>query len=363
MDSEEQEEDNNIPSVKNFSVIKAAVIGAAGYTGLELIRLSENHPYLEISIITSREKAGKNLKEVFSWNGKYAELVFEEPIIEKIAERVQVAFLCVPSGKAQEMAYIFLQKGIKVIDFSADYRFKNVQLYESTYNIKHAYPELCEKAVYGLSEIFRKEIEKADLVANPGCYPTSVLLPLIPLIKENLIEKEPIIIDSKSGTSGAGRKAENYYSFCEVNEDFKAYKITEHRHNPEIEEKLSLFSHTEIKAIFTPHLLPINRGIFSTIYVKFRTTLERIYKYLKDYYKNSPFIEIVPIGKIPRIAEVKGTNLCKIGIFEDSKRGFGIIVSVIDNLIKGASGQALQNFNLMFGFPEDTSLPKVSLFV
>lgn len=344
-------------------MVKAAVIGATGYTGLELIRLSENHPYLEISIITSREKSGKSLKEVFSWDGKYADLVFEEPNVEKIVEKVEIAFLCVPSGKAQEMTYFFLQKGIKVIDFSADFRFKNVQVYENTYNIKHIYPELCKKAVYGLTEIFREEIKEAELVANPGCYPTSVLLPLIPLIKETLIEKDPIIIDSKSGTSGAGRKAENYYSFCEVNEDFKAYKIAEHRHNPEIEEKLSFFANTEIKAIFTPHLLPINRGIFSTIYVKFRTKAEEIYEFLKKHYENSLFVEIVPMGKIPRITEVKGTNLCKIGIFEDKKRNFGIIVSVIDNLIKGASGQALQNFNVMFGFPEDTGLPKVPMFV
>ncbi len=363
MDLEEQEEVNNTPSVKNFSVIKAGVVGATGYTGLELIRLSENHPFLEISVITSREKAGKTLKEVFSWSGKYADLVFEEPVVEKIAERVEVAFLCIPSGKAQEMAYSLLQKGIKVIDFSADFRFKNVETYQTTYNIKHNYPELCEKAVYGLTEIFREEIKNADLIANPGCYPTSVLLPLIPLIKAELIKKEPIIIDSKSGTSGAGRKAENYYSFCEVNEDFKAYKIAGHRHNPEIEEKLSLFSDTQIKAIFTPHLLPINRGIFSTIYVKFRTKKEEIYEALREYYRESPFVEVVPLGVIPRIAEVKGTNLCKIGIFEDRKREFGIIVSVIDNLVKGASGQAIQNFNLMFGFAEDTGLTKTSLFV
>ena len=344
-------------------MIKAVIIGATGYTGLELLRLAEFHPYLEISVITSRKKAGRSLKETYNWNGKYAELIFEEPIVEKIAERVQVAFLCVPSGKAQEMAYSFLQRGVKVIDFSADFRFKNIQTYEETYNIKHIYPELCEKAVYGLTEIFEEEIRKAELVANPGCYPTSVLLPLIPLLKNNLIEKEPIIIDSKSGTSGAGRKAENYYSFCEVNEDFKAYKIASHRHNPEIEEKLSLFSDKQIQTIFTPHLLPINRGIFSTIYVKFKTEAEKIYKVLKEFYKKSPFVEIVPMDKIPRIAEVKGTNLCKIGIFEDKKRGWGIIVSVIDNLIKGASGQAIQNFNLMFGFPEDTGLPKTPLFV
>lgn len=344
-------------------MIKTAVIGATGYTGLELIRLAENHPYLQISTITSREKIGKTLKEVFKWKGKYADLVFENPEPEKIAEKNQVVFLCVPSGKAQELAEVFLKKGLKVIDFSADFRFQNVHTYEITYNIKHLFPYLCKKAVYGLPEIFREEIKKADLIANPGCYPTSVLLPLIPLVKNRLIEEEPIIVDSKSGTSGAGRKSENYYSFCEINEDFKAYKIAEHRHNPEIEEKLNLFTDRQIQVVFTPHLLSINRGIFSTIYLKFRTSVEEIYNVLSEFYKESPFIEIVPLGNIPRIAEVRGTNLCKIGIFEDRKRGFGIIVSVIDNLIKGASGQAIQNFNLMFGFSEDIGLPKTPLFL
>jgi len=307
-------------------MVKAAIIGATGYTGLELLRLSEKHPYLEISVITSREQTGKTLKEFCNWSGKYADLVFEEPVVERIAERVQVAFLCVPSGKAQEMAHAFLQKGIKVIDFSADFRFKNVETYENTYKIKHKFSELCRKAVYGLPEIFEEEIKKADLIANPGCYPTSILLPLIPLLKEGLIE-EPIIVDSKSGTSGAGRKSDNYYSFCEVNEDFKAYKIASHRHNPEIEEKLSLFSGKSVQTIFTPHLLPINRGIFSTIYVKFKADIEKIYAYLVDFYKDRPFVEVVPLGKVSRISEVRGTNLCKIGIFEDKKRGWGIITS------------------------------------
>ncbi len=343
-------------------MVKAAIIGATGYTGLELIRLAEFHPGLEIVKITSRKEAGKTLSDFCGLSGKYADLVFEEPDIKKLSKEVQVAFLCVPSGKAQEMAHAFLQKGIKVIDFSADFRFKNVEIYENTYKIPHSFPELCRKAVYGLSEILKEEIRKADLIANPGCYPTSILLPLIPLLKEGLIE-EPIIVDSKSGTSGAGRKSDNYYSFCEVNEDFKAYKIASHRHNPEIEEKLSLFSGKSVKLVFTPHLLPINRGIFSTIYVKFKADIEKIYAYLVDFYKDHSFVEVVPIGKIPRISEVRGTNLCKIGIFEDEKRGWGIIISVIDNLIKGASGQALQNFNLMFGFPEDMGLPKSSLFV
>lgn len=355
---------NNIPSVNlNFSVVKAGIVGATGYTGLELIRLAEFHPFINFVTLTSREQTGKTLKELFGWNGKASNLILEKPDPELIAEKIQVVFLCVPSGKAQELAYTFLKKGVKVIDFSADFRFKDPNLYENVYGIKHLYPELLSKSVYGLSEIFEEEIKKAELVANPGCYPTSILLPLIPLLKEKMIEKEILIADSKSGVSGAGRKAEEYYSFCEIAGDFKAYKIATHRHTPEIEEKLSLFINNKVQVVFTPHLVPINRGIFSTIYVKFRTSLINVYEFLKDFYKNKNFVEIVTLGNIPRISEVAGTNLCKIGLFEDKKRKWGIIVSVIDNLIKGASGQALQNFNLMFGFPEDTGLPKTPLFV
>lgn len=344
-------------------MIKAAVIGATGYTGLEILRLSENHPYLKIEVITSREQKGKTLKEVYNWDGKYGNLIFEDPKEEEIAERVEVVFLCVPSGKAQDLAYKFLKKNIKVIDFSADFRFKNVKTYEETYGISHLYKELSEKAVYGLTEIYEQEIKNASLVANPGCYPTSVLLPLIPLVKENLVVSEEVVVDSKSGVSGAGRKAEVDYSFCEVNEDFKAYKIASHRHTPEIEEKLSFFSKKEIKVIFTPHLMPINRGIFSTIYFKSKGTWEDVYECLESFYNNKPFVKLCPKGVIPTISEVKGTNLCKIGVFEDKKRGWFILVSVIDNLVKGASGQALQNFNVMFNFPEDLGLPTSPLFV
>jgi len=360
-----REEVNNTPSVKNRfnQLINIAIIGASGYTGLELLRLLEYHPYINVTYITSRQHKGKSLKEVYNWSGKYSNLIFGEPVVENISEKAEIVFLCVPSGKAQDLVYEFLNKGLKVIDFSADYRFKNVFQYETTYKLSHRYPQLCEKAVYGLCEIFRKEIKNADLIANPGCYPTSILIPLIPLFKEGLIEEDIVIADSKSGVSGAGRKAEEYYSFCSINEDFKAYKIASHRHTPEMEEKLSFFTKKRVKVIFTPHLLPINRGIFSTIYVKFKASLEKIYEFLKEFYKEEKFIEIVPLGVIPTISEVKGTNLCKIGIFEDKERGWGIIVSVIDNLIKGASGQAIQNFNIMFGFPEETGLSLSPLFV
>ncbi len=344
-------------------MIKAGIIGATGYTGLELIRLAENHPQLQIACITSRTEKGKSLKEFTGWSGKYSDLVFEEPEPDKISEKIDVVFLCVPSGKAQELTHEFLKRQKKVIDLSADFRFKIVSLYENTYKIKHLYPELCQEAVYGLCEIFYQEIKNADLIANPGCYPTSILLPLIPLVKEKLVDTSLLIVDSKSGTSGAGRKSENYYSFCEVNEDFKAYKIASHRHTPEIEEKLSLFAEKEVSLIFTPHLLPLNRGIFTTIYTKFRTSANVIHEFLKDFYKKAIFVEVVERGKIPGLSEVKGTNMCKIGVFEDKKRGWGILVSVIDNLIKGASGQAIQNLNIMFGLPEETGLPRAPLFV
>ncbi len=344
-------------------MVKGAIIGATGYTGLELLRLAEFHPGLEIVTITSRKEAGKSLSEFCGWNGKYKNLVFEEPDIDKIAEKVEVVFLCVPAGEAQKFAKNFLEKGLKVIDFSADFRFKEVASYEHTYKMEHKFPELCEEAVYGLPEVFEEEVKKARLIANPGCYPTSILLPLMPLAKEGLIHTDSIIADSKSGTSGAGRKSHNFYSFCEINEDFKAYKIASHRHNPEIEEKLGLISGGEVKVIFTPHLLPVNRGIFSTIYVKSKTDLETLRECLENYYNEKPFVEVVERGRIPTLSEVKGTNLCKINLFEDKERGWVVITSVIDNLVKGASGQALQNFNLMFGFPEDVGLPKSPLFV
>lgn len=344
-------------------MIQVGIIGASGYTGLELLRLLDSHPEVEVKVITSRGFSGKILNEAFGFSGRFSSLSFEAPDLTKISERVEVVILCVPSGTAQKMAKFFLERGVKVIDMSADFRFKDLKLYKNTYGIDHMFPELVERAIYGLTEIYTEAIKKADLVGNPGCYPTSILLPLIPLLKEELIESDFIIVDSKSGTSGAGRKAENYYSFCEVNEDFKAYKVATHRHTPEMEEKLSLVCGKTVKLIFTPHLLPINRGIYSTIYVKFRSSLEEVHSYLRDFYEDRPFVEVLPLGSYPRISEVKGTNLCKISLFEDKARGFGIIISVIDNLIKGASGQAIQNMNLMFGLSEDLGLPKAPIFV
>ncbi len=339
-------------------MFNVAIIGATGYTGLELLRLLEKHPEVKLVALSSRKEKGKRLEEVFNWAGKYKNLLFEDPGEVLKNSEIDLFFLCLPSGESAKFAKRALSKGKKVIDLSADFRFKELSTFEKTYKLAHPAPELLSRAVYGLSEIYREDIKKTDLVANPGCYPTSVLLPLIPLFKENLIE-EPVIIDSKSGTSGAGRKSDNFYSFCEVNEDFKAYKVASHRHNPEIEEKLSQFAGKEIKAVFTPHLLPINRGILSTIYVKFKKDAPSIRNFLQEFYKGAPFVKILPEGKVPTLKEVRNTNLCKIAVFEDKEREFGIIISVIDNLLKGASGQAVQNMNLMFGFPEEIALPVI----
>ncbi len=344
-------------------MIKVGIVGASGYTGLELLRLLTNHPVFQVEIITSRELAGKSLKEVYGFPSPIGDLLFAEPNPEEIGKRVSAVFLCLPSGSSAQMAKIFLDQGVKVVDLSADFRFKDLNLYEATYKTFHPHPELIERAVYGLTEIYYREIAEADLVGNPGCYPTSILLPLIPLLREGLIEKDLIIADAKSGTSGAGRKAENYYSFCEVNEDFKPYKIANHRHTPEMEEKLSLESKSSIKLIFTPHLLPLNRGIISTIYVRYRVPLDRVHQYLTNFYKESYFVKVLPLGTIPRLAQVRGTNSCEIGLFEDKGRGMGIIIAALDNLLKGASGQAIQNLNLMFGLPEEMGLTFSPFFV
>jgi N-acetyl-gamma-glutamyl-phosphate reductase len=337
-------------------VIKIAILGASGYTGLELIRLLANHPHFKVEVITSRGLSGKTLGEVYGLPSPPGDLVFTEPNPEDIAKEVSAVFLCLPSGASSSLAEVFLKRGIKVVDLSADFRFKDEGLYKEAYGIDPPPLDLLSKAVYGLTEIYREEITKADLVGNPGCYPTSILLPLIPLFKEGLIEGDLVIADSKSGTSGAGRKADTYYSFCEVNEDFKPYKIASHRHTPEMEEKLAEFAKKQVRLVFTPHLLPLNRGIISTIYVRFRASLEEVHSYLSEFYRDSLFVEVLPLGRIPRLAEVRGTNLCKIALFEDKKRGMGIIVSALDNLVKGASGQAIQNLNLMFALPEDAGL-------
>ncbi len=342
---------------------KVAIVGATGYTGLELLRILAHHPQAEIACVTSRKETGKKIKEIFPFEDAFEELVFAPPEPDLVAEKAELAFLCVPHGAAAQMARALRAAGVRVIDLSADFRLKDPKTYESWYKLAHQAPDLLSEAVYGLTEIHREEIREANLIANPGCYPTASLLPLIPLLKEGLIAPEGLIIDAKSGVSGAGRSAKLRLIYCEVNEDFCAYNVAIHRHTPEIEQELSLAAQKEIVVNFTTHLVPMNRGILATIYAKAQTGDEQaFFEALRSYYASSSFVKILPPGQFPNTAHVRGTNLCLIGLKYDPRTGRLILVSAIDNLVKGASGQAVQNMNLMFGLPEETGLSKRPLF-
>ena len=329
--------------------LNIAVIGASGYTGSEAVRILLNHKHANIKYLTGDSQAGKSYAQVYPYLAKY-----DLPDLVKIDDvdfdGVDVVFCCLPHGTSQAVIKE-LPEHLKVIDLSADFRLQSIATYEATYGT-HQAPELQETAVYGLSEIFADDVKTASLVACPGCYPTSALLPLWPIM--DLVEKDSIIIDSKSGVSGAGRKVAQNFLFTETNENMYAYAIGSHRHAPEIAEKLNA------RVTFTPHLIPINRGIISTIYVN--GDAAEIKEQLPGFYEGAKFVHMARAGIMPQIAQVKGTNDCVIGVYENPSTGGSIIVSVIDNLVKGSSGQAVQNMNLMFGFAEDEGLKQAPVF-
>lgn len=344
-------------------MVKVAVVGASGYTGVELLRLLVGHPEVEICCVTSRQHEGLPISRVFPSLAGFCELICEPLAVNAIAERVDLVFTALPHQSAMEVIPDFLAAGCNVVDLSADYRLKDRAVYEYWYQ-EHTSPELLAEAVYGLPELFRAQIASARLVANPGCYPTSVALGLAPLLKNALIDPATLVIDSKSGTSGAGRSAKLGSLFCEVNEAFKAYGVAAHRHTPEIEQTLSTLAGTPVQVNFTPHLLPINRGILSTIYAslnELQRSAELIEVY-QQYYANEPFVRVMPGGELPNVAWVRGTNFCDLGVVADPRTGRVIVVSAIDNLVKGAAGQAIQNMNLLCGFKEQLGLGIVPLF-
>ncbi len=343
---------------------RVAIVGATGYTGLELLRLLAGHPRVEVTCVTSRKEAGRPLSSVFPFFSRFGDLPLIEPNPDEIASRAEVAFLCVPHGAAAEVAAALLDRGLRVIDLSADFRLKEQEVYEAWYQVKHPVPKLLKEAVYGLSEVYRDEIREARLVANPGCYPTASLLPLLPLFQAGLLLKKGLIIDAKSGVSGAGRSAKLRLIFCEVNEDFCAYNVAKHRHTPEIEQELSRAAKEEILVNFTTHLVPMSRGILATIYAwpKEGVTEKILHETLEDFYQSSPFVKVLPLGEFPRTAYVKGTNQALIALKHDPRTGRVILIAAIDNLVKGASGQAIQNLNLMMGWPEETGLTVPPLF-
>lgn len=344
-------------------MIRIAICGGSGYTGIELLRILSGHPDAAITAITSEKSAGRRLAGPSPHLHKYGDLVYEPLNKEKLLNKADVFFLALPHGASQEAVNFFFRNGKKVIDLSADFRLRDPETYKDWYGLPHDFVPTLKKAVYGLPEIYRNKIRKAGLVANPGCYPTSAILGLLPAIKGGLIDLSSIVIDSKSGTSGAGRKADIAVSFCEVNEGFKAYAIGTHRHTPEIEQELSSLSGREIIVNFTPHLLPVDRGILTTAYarlIKKMDTAAALNLYEKKY-AGEPFVNVLPEGIFPNIKNVRGTNFCEIGVKVNARTNTLIIVSAIDNLVKGASGQAVHNMNIMMGIEEKTGLGGLAL--
>lgn len=342
--------------------VRVAILGASGYTGAELARLLVNHPNVDVTVMTADRKAGQPFGSVFQHLN-----TLDMPNLVAIADadftEVDAVFCCLPHGTTQEIIKA-LPEHLKIVDLSADFRLRDISIYKEAYGLDHKAPELQKAAVYGLTEIKRKEIQSARLVANPGCYPTSIQLPLVPLVKANLLEWENIIIDAKSGTSGAGRSPKEGILFSEITESIHAYGITNHRHVSEIEQGLSDAANSNITVSFTPHLMPMSRGMQSTIYVQMARGVktEDLYETLKVAYQDEFFVKLEKKGDVPHTKHVQGSNFCKMNIFPDRIPGRAIIISVIDNLMKGASGQALQNFNVMFGIPEYTGLLYQPLF-
>jgi len=345
-------------------MLKVAILGGSGYTGAELLRLLKQHPKVEITAVTSERSSGVSVSDILP-SFRDTNLRFELLRLEKLVKKADLFFLCLPHTNSQEAVAFLNKAGKKVIDLSADYRLKDAKIYRAWYKTPHRFPALLKKAVYGLTEIYRDKIRHASIVANPGCYPISVILALAPIIGEDFLDTDSIIIDSKSGVSGAGRSLAQPFMFSEANESVKAYAVTQHRHTPEIEQELSLLSKKKINVIFTPHLIPMDRGILSTIYVRLKNKipLSHIQKIYQNFYSKEPFVRVLKNGTYPVTKAVKGSNFCDLSIFLDRHTGRGqtlIIISAIDNLIKGASGQAVQNMNIMYGFEETTGLTHLS---
>ena len=335
-------------------MIKLGIVGGTGYTGVELMRLLARHPAAREQVITSRSEAGKPVAELFPNLRGMVDLEFVAPQVDSYRE-CDLVFFATPNTTAMSQAEELLAAGIRVIDLAADFRIKDIPTWEQWYGATHACPALVEDAVYGLPELNREAIKKARLVANPGCYPTSVTLALLPLLANGMIDPKSIIADCKSGTSGAGRKASVGTAFCEVTESVKAYGVDGHRHLPEIREVLQTID-SNADLVFTPHLMPIIRGIHATVYADAIGSADRVQAVFEDYYRDEPFVDVMPAGSHPETRSVRGANLCRIAVHHLAAANKYVVLSVEDNLVKGAAGQAIQNMNLMFGLDETAGL-------
>ncbi len=348
---------------------RIAIVGASGYSGEELVRLLLHHPQVELTAVTSRQNAGQTLAQIFpkfASHPKTKSLRFVEPSVDAIARQADIAFLALPHGVASEFAVPLLKAGVQVIDLSADFRLKSAQVYKEFYGHDHPAPELLKSSVYGLPEVYRESIRNAQLIASPGCYPTSILLPTLPLLRARLIKSNGIIADSLSGVSGAGRKAEMDFLFCECNESVRPYGVPKHRHLSEMEQELSIAAGTPVTLQFTPHLIPVNRGILTTLYLapeqhfssaeEAKELGDRITATYRQAYAHEPFVRLLEGTALPDTKNVVGTNVVEIAWRLDLRTGRLLVMSAEDNIVKGASGQAVQSMNIRCGFPETTGL-------
>lgn len=345
--------------------IPVAIIGASGYGGVQLVRLLLEHPLLEIVYLGGDSSAGKPYSDLYPHLGHCVDVKIEAIDLDEVASRAQVVFLGLPNGLACNMAGKLVEKGCKVLDLSADYRFKDLETYTAWYNVERTDQETAAKAVYGLPELYREEIKNSSLIGCPGCYPTASLLALAPLLKQGLIVPETAIIDAKSGTSGGGRQGKINLLLAEADSSFCAYGVAKHRHTPEIEQVCSDLAAQEVKIQFTPHLLPMVRGILSTVYATLRDpglVRDDFITIYSAFYRSSPFVKILPNGVYPQTKWAAGTNLCYLGIETDARTNRVIVMSAIDNLLKGQAGQAIQCLNLMMGWEETLGLPKLCFY-
>jgi N-acetyl-gamma-glutamyl-phosphate reductase len=351
---------STIPA-KELCKLRVAILGATGYAGVELLRILIQHPRVQLSLVTSQQYGGKRVGDIYPALARDCDMVLEEIEPEKIRAQTDIVFTALPHETSQDIVLELVRRGSRVIDLSADFRLHDPQAYGRWYR-EHRAPELLTEAVYGLTELHREQIAKGRLIANPGCYPTGALLGLAPLFANNLAQGT-VVIDSKSGVTGAGRSASVELSFCEVNENFKAYNVGVHRHTPEIEQELSEIAGTAITVFFAPHLLPLNRGILSTMYVSLKqpASENELTKLYHDFYRGEPFVQIRPYGRFPETKEVRGSNDCAIGFRYDLRARSLVVITALDNLVKGAAGQAVQNMNLMNGWPEDEGLRGTAL--
>ena len=346
---------------------KIGILGASGYTGSELLRLLVRHPRAEIGLLTADRRAGQEMPDVFPQFAPYALpklLAIDD--VDWLAANLDLVFCALPHGTTQKVIKNLMGQApsTKIVDLSADFRLSDLAAYAKWYGREHHAPELQGQAVYGLTEIYRRDIKRAHRVANPGCYTSCAEIPVLPLLKAKAIEPDEIVIDAKSGMTGAGRAAKEEMLFSEVSEGFHAYGVGHHRHMGELDQEFSKAAGREVLVTFTPHLVPMNRGILSTIYVRGRRgkTPEDLHAILEQAYGKEPFVHVLPFGKTPQTRHVRGSNMTFIGVAKDRAPGRAIVIAALDNLVKGASGQAVQNMNLVAGFPEWTGLEQEALF-